>query len=199
MADDFSLDPAHTALLVMDYQVDVVTRYTQKDQRLLDRAAETLNSARAAGIPVIYIAVQFRAGYPEINPRNPTFAALRDSGRLLAGSPGAAIHPQVAPQPDEPVAIKRRVGAFSTTDLETILRAQSVTTLVLMGIATSGVVLSTIRWAADMDYDLAVVEDCCADNDAEVHRVLMHKVFPRQARVISADTLQQALRKTTPQ
>lgn len=199
MADEFSLDPAHTALLIMDYQVDVVSRYTQQNQSLLDRAAETLSAARSAGMPVIYIAVQFRAGYPEINPRNGTFAALRESGRLLAGSSGAAIHPQVAPQNDEPVVIKRRVGAFSTTDLETILRAQGITTLLLMGIATSGVVLSTIRWAADMDYSLVVVEDCCADNDEEVHRVLMQKVFPRQARVISADTLRQALRKTTPQ
>jgi nicotinamidase-related amidase len=183
----------------MDYQVDVVSRYTQRDSGLLDRAAETLNAARAAGIPVIYIAVQFRAGYPEINPRNGTFAALRESGRLLAGSPSAAIQPQVAPQSNEPVVIKRRVGAFSTTDLETILCAQGVTTLVLMGIATSGVVLSTIRWAADMDYNLVVVEDCCADGDEEVHRVLMQKVFPRQARVTSADTLRQALRKITPQ
>lgn len=199
MTDEFSLDPAHTALLIMDYQVDVVSRYTQQNQSLLDRAAETLSAARSAGMPVIYIAVQFRAGYPEINPRNGTFAALRESGRLLAGSSGAAIHPQVAPQNDEPVVIKRRVGAFSTTDLETILRAQGITTLLLMGIATSGVVLSTIRWAADMDYSLVVVEDCCADNDEEVHRVLMQKVFPRQARVISADTLRQALRKTTPQ
>ena len=199
MADEFSLDPAHTALLIMDYQVDVVSRYVQQNQSLLDRAAETLNAARAAGAPVVYVAVRFRAGYPEVSSRNQSFAALRESGRLLAGSPGAAIHPQVAPQPEEPVVIKRRVGAFSTTDLETILRAQGITTLVLMGIATSGVVLSTVRWAADLDYSLVVVEDCCADSDEEVHRVLMQKVFPRQARVIAADALQQAFQHAAPQ
>ena len=199
MADEFSLDPAHTALLIMDYQVDVVSRYVQQNQSLLDRAAETLNAARAAGAPVVYVAVRFRAGYPEVSPRNQSFAALRESGRLLAGSPGAAIHPQVAPQPEEPVVIKRRVGAFSTTDRETILRAQGITTLVFMGIATSGVVLSTVRWAADLDYSLVVVEDCCADSDEEVHRVLMQKVFPRQARVIAADALQQAFQHAAPQ
>lgn len=64
-----------------------------------------------------------------------------------------------------------------------------VTSLILCGIATSGVVLSTVRWAADMDYDLVVVEDCCADGDDEVHRVLTRKVFPRQARVVSANAI----------
>lgn len=81
------------------------------------------------------------------------------------------------------------MGVFSTTPLETILRAHDVTSLILCGLSTSGVVLSTVRWAADMDYDLVVVEDCCADGDDEVHRVLTQKVFPRQARVVSANAI----------
>jgi nicotinamidase-related amidase len=67
-----------------------------------------------------------------------------------------------------------------------VLRANAIDTLVLAGIATSGVVLSTLRHAADADYRLVVVEDCCADRDAEVHRVLMMKVFARQAAVLSS-------------
>jgi len=62
-----------------------------------------------------------------------------------------------------------------------------------LGIATSGVVLSTVRWAADADYDLIVLDDCCADGDAEVHRVLTQKVFPRQATVLSSQAFLQAL------
>jgi nicotinamidase-related amidase len=61
-----------------------------------------------------------------------------------------------------------------------------VDSLVLTGIATSGVVLSTLRQAADLDFRLTVVRDGCADSDPEVHRVLMDKVFPRQAKVVSA-------------
>lgn len=75
--------------------------------------------------------------------------------------------------------IKHRMGAFSSTDLDMILRANGIQTLVLSGIATSGVVLSTLRYAAD--YRLVVVKDCCSDCDEEVHRVLLDKVFPRQA------------------
>ena len=67
-------------------------------------------------------------------------------------------------------------------------RARDVTGLVLGGIATSGVVLSTVREAADRDYELTVLEDLCLDGDDEVHRVLTQKVFPRQADVrASAD------------
>ncbi len=81
---------------------------------------------------------------------------------------------------------KRRVSAFSGSDLDVILRSLGVDSLVLTGIATSGVVLSTLRQAADLDFGLTVLSDLCADNDPETHRVLMGKVFPRQAAVMTA-------------
>lgn len=68
-----------------------------------------------------------------------------------------------------------------------VLRAADVHTLVLTGISTSGVVLSTVRLAADLDYHLTVLEDGCLDADPEVHRVLTEKVFPRQAQVLTVD------------
>jgi nicotinamidase-related amidase len=77
--------------------------------------------------------------------------------------------------------------------METLLKAKGVTHLVLMGIATSGVVLSTVRWAADADYEITVLTDCCADADEEVHRVLTQKVFPRQATVATAGEFSQAV------
>ena len=186
-------DTSHTAVLIMDYQNDIVSGLTVHHPALLDRAAAVLSGARLAGIPVIYVIVCFRPGYPEISERNPLFRSLKAAGRLVEGTPGAAIHHHVAPQPTEVIVTKRRVGAFGTTDLDSILRAHQVTRLVLLGIATSGVVLSTVRWAADADFDLIVLEDCCADADEEVHRVLMHKVFPRQATVVQAQEFLQAL------
>jgi nicotinamidase-related amidase len=178
-----------TALLVMDYQNDMIAMLGEKQEPFLERAVAVLNAAREAHLTIIYVVVRFRAGYPEISPSNPMFAAIRETGRLLEGVPGAEIHARVAPLPGESVVTKRRVGAFSTTDLATILRAQGIKRLILMGISTSGVVLSTLRWAADMDYEQIVVEDCCADRDEEVHRVLTQKVFPRQASVVSAQEI----------
>ena len=195
MVPPFTLDREHTALLIMDYQNEVVARFGAANPGLLERAASVLGAARSVGLPIIYVVVRFRAGYPEISPRNPSFARIREAGTLREGTPGAEIHPQVAPRPEDVIVVKRRVGAFSTTDLETVLRAQGLTTLILLGIATSGVVLSTVRWAADMDYNLIVVEDCCADSDEEVHRVLTQKVFPRQALVVTSDVLQEVFRQ----
>ena len=82
---------------------------------------------------------------------------------------------------------KHRVSSFQGTDLEVVLRAQRIDTLAMFGIATSGVVLSTIRQAADLDYRLVLLSDLCADDDQEVHRVLIDSLLPRQATVISSD------------
>ncbi len=130
---------------------------------------------------MIYVVVGFRPGYPEISPHNRTFKAAAESGRLLTPT----VHESVAPREGEAVVTKRRVSAFAGSDLDVILRAGEIGSLVLTGIATSGVVLSTLRQAADLDFELTVLSDACADGDDEVHRVLTQKVFPRQADVLT--------------
>ena len=193
MAETLTIDRGQTAVLIMDYQNDIVSGVEASYPHLLDRAAAVLKGARGAGVPVFYVVVRFRPGYPEVSARNKLFSGLKAAGRLAEGTPGAEVHASVAPQPGEVTVTKRRVGAFSTTDMESVLRAHNITTLVLLGIATSGVVLSTVRWAADADYNLIVLEDCCADMDAEVHRVLTQKVFPRQTTVVQSQDFLQAL------
>ena len=186
MTTPLAIDPPTSALLVMDFQTTVVDNYAPDRDGLLARTAEVLGAARAAGMRVVYIVVGFRPGYPEISPRNLSFGTLRDSGRFAAGDPGVQVHAAVAPTEGDVTVTKHRVSAFAGTELDMILRAGAIDTLVLAGIATSGVVLSTVRHAADADYRLIVVEDCCADRDPEVHRVLTEKVFPRQATVVKA-------------
>jgi nicotinamidase-related amidase len=170
-------------LLVMDVQQGIVDRYP--DPGYLDRVSRAASAARAAGIRVVYVRVGFRPGHPEISSANRTFSATAASGAFDDGSPGTAIHPAVAPQPEDLVVTKRRVSAFTGSDLDVLLRGLGADTLVLSGIATSGVVLSTLRQAADLDYRLVVLSDGCLDPDPEVHRVLTEKVFPRQAEVVT--------------
>lgn len=171
------------ALLVMDVQNGIVSRFAPDLNRLapLRRAVA---GARSAGVRVIFVRVAFRGGYPEVSARNKSFSAIALRPAMDAAAPETQIHESVRPRPDEVVVTKLRVSAFAGSDLEVILRAQDIDTLVLSGIATSGVVLSTLREAADMDYRLVVLSDACLDADAEVHRVLMEKVFPRQAEVV---------------
>ena len=176
-----------SALLVMDMQNGIVKRLGDPSA-LLGRLGGAIAAARQTGMPVIYVHVRFRDGYPEISPRNRAFRALKDGAMPMTEFDlSTAIHPAVAPQAGDVVVTKRRVGAFSGSDLEVVLRSQGITSLVLAGIATSGVVLSTLRLAADMDFEIVVLSDACADADAEVHEVLMTKVFPRQAEVLTVD------------
>jgi nicotinamidase-related amidase len=171
-----------TVLLVMDVQRGVIARFAD-DPGYLQRLAQAIDAARAADMPVVYVAVGFRPGHPEISPRNRTFSALVRTGAYVEGDEATELHPAVEPQPGDHVVIKRRVSAFAGSDLEVLLRSLGASTLVLTGIATSGVVLSTLRQAADLDYQLIVLADACLDADPEVHRVLTEKVFPRQAEV----------------
>ncbi len=173
-----------TALLIMDVQQDIVDRYA-RDQGYLSRLGTAITAARDAGVAVIYVKVAFRTGYPEISDRNKSFAAIAGTARFTDADIGARIHPAVVPAPGEPVVTKRRVSAFAGSDLDVLLRAGGIDSLVLAGIATSGVVLSTLRQAADLDYRLTVLADGCLDADADVQRVLLEKVFPRQAEVTS--------------
>jgi nicotinamidase-related amidase len=185
--------PTQFALLLMDFQNAIVGMVGDRGALLLERAQQARAAARAAGMAVMHVRVAFNdADYEAVSPRNKSFAALGKSRFLTDGSPQAAIHDALAPKADEEVFTKTRVGAFSTTNLEARLMARGIDTLILSGIATSGVVLSTLRDAADKDYRLFVLADCCADQDAEVHRVLTEKVFPRQADVIALDEFQRA-------
>jgi nicotinamidase-related amidase len=189
-----TLTPSTTAVLFMDFQNGIVARVADQADALLPRARTVLESARAAGALVTHVRVAFRPGYPEASDRNVAFAAIKGSGRMLVDAPDSAVCDALAPLETEPVVIKHRVGAFSGTDLETLLRARRAETLVLLGIATSGVVLSTLRHAADADYRIVVASDGCADGDAEVHRVLMGKVFPRQATIATTEEIAHALK-----
>jgi nicotinamidase-related amidase len=173
-----------TVLLVMDVQRGIVERFTG-DDGYLQRLQQAITAARGAGVPVVYVAVGFRPGCPEVSPRNRAFSGLASAGRFAEGDPAAEIHAAVAPEPGDLVVTKRRVSAFTGSDLDVLLRSLDAGTLVLTGIATSGVVLSTLRQAADLDYRLVVLADACLDADPEVHQVLTGKVFPRQADVLT--------------
>ncbi len=185
MASD-DLDSATSALLVMDHQALLVLGYVADPAAHLARVAATIDLARAAGMMVVYVKVGFRPGYPEVSDSNMMFAGVRAGGRFIEGDPKSEIPSEIAPAPGDVVVVKHRVSAFEGTDLAVVLRSRRVETLVMFGIATSGVVLSTVRQGADLDYRLVVLDDLCSDADAEVHRFLVEKVLPRQARVVTS-------------
>jgi len=191
-----NLDRTRTAVLIMDYQVAILSNFPDADA-VLGTAERVLAAVRdgSENPLIVYVVVGFRPAFPEVSANNKAFASIRDSGRFAPGDPSTRIHDRVAPRDRDVIVTKHRFGPFQGTDLEMVLRANGIDTLVLLGLSTSGVVLSTVRYAADADFRIVVVRDGCGDPDAEVHTVLMDKVFPRQAEVVSSGDVIAALRQ----
>ena len=194
MTGQLHVDVTRSAVLSMDLQAGIVSVYV-KDDRLIPRAARVLQQARRAHVPIVHVRVGFRPGVPEASPRNLFLSAIKASQphqRFFQNESGA-IHSGVAPDEGDLVVTKSRVSAFAGTDLDLLLRAKDIHTLIVFGIATSGVVLSTVLQGADMDYRSVVIKDCCVDLDPDLHTCLVERVLPRQAAVVSAEAVVDAL------
>ena len=174
------------ALLIMDMQTAILQRLADP-RTVVNNTARAIAHARKSKIPLIYVIVGFRPGTPEISASNKFFGAMKERLVNMTPEEWMTIEPTLAPEAGEIVVIKRRVSAFAGSDLEVVLRSLRIQHMILTGVSTSGVVLSTTREAADKDYRLTILADCCGDADEEAHRVLTTKIFVRQADVMSVD------------
>jgi nicotinamidase-related amidase len=191
---DIQIDKSTTALLIGDYYADIMDSMSHAvDRHCLEKAVALRAVARKAGLLICYSATVFRPGYPEIGERNKIFVPRKRSGKPAGSDPVALIHPAIAPAEGEVVVGKRRVNALFGTDLSIVLSAHAIDSLILLGYATSGVILSTTRYAADLDFRLYVVEDCCADMEPATHDFLCKNIFPRQASVVQSTDLIRSL------
>lgn len=195
MSESLSIDAKKSVLLLMDFQNFVLDNFVARDaaDKAIHNASTLLEASRAASMLTVHVNVGFRPGYPEISSRNKLFTMLKGSGLITPGSEATKIHSKLAPLETEPVVVKHRIGAFSGTDLERILRAQDIDTLILAGVTTSGVVLSTARQAFDLDVNLVVAGDACVDSEEQVHAVLLERVISQHALIASSAQLEAAL------
>lgn len=177
--------PQRQSLLLLDLMSALVDRVTEADAPIRHLWGEAAGAARRAGVPLIYVKVSFRAGHPEVARRNKLFGAIAGAGRLSEASPDTGLHPAALAGPEDIVVTKRRVSSFAGSDLEVILRAMDVDTLVLAGLVTSGVVLATALEALDRDYRLVFLSDGCADPDQVLHDALMERFFPTRGEVVA--------------
>lgn len=173
-----NVDTSSTALLVMDLQHDIVSPQGKFGSQGLGAAVEAagtigacaraLEAARAAGMSVVHVGVEVRAGQ-ELNTSAGLFAGIAEAGALQAGSEGAAFMAEVAPGQGELVVMKAAVSAFAGTDLDAHLRNSGIRDLVLCGVATNFVIDGTARQAVDAGYRVSILTDGCSSFDPAWH------------------------------
>lgn len=181
------LDPKKTALVSLDFQKGIFGFIPAADA-VLPAAAKAVALARAKGYHLIHVGLGFEPGHPEIpdSDSETGFTRVKKNNMFVKGTESVEVHPSLFKQGDL-VIYKQRYGAFSHNGLEMVLRAKGIRHLVFFGISTSGITLSTLRHAFDLDFHCTVLADACFDPDAEIHRVLTGKIFPAQAEVMTVD------------
>jgi nicotinamidase-related amidase len=179
------LDPKKTAILTLDIQKGVFP-FAPASESIVPNAAKAVEMGRKNHFHIIHVGLGFAEGHPEIPDFDFVFKKIKDNNLFVIGSPTAEFHKSLV-QPKDLVIYKHRVGAFSENQLQLVLRSKGVENLVFFGISTSGIVLSTIRRAFDLDFRCTILKDACFDPDPEVHRILTEKVFLSQATVLTVD------------
>jgi nicotinamidase-related amidase len=179
------LNPQKTALLTLDFQKGILES-VKGSEVILPQAAKAIEWARKKGFHIIHVGLGFLEGHPEIPDLEMPFLRIKKNNLFVKGTASSEIHSSLI-LPKDLVVYKKRVGAFCGNELQLILRAKNIENLILLGISTSGIVLSTLRHAFDLDYRSIVLKDACFDPDEEVHRVLCEKIFPKQARVMTVN------------
>jgi len=167
-----------TLFLVMDMLNDLVAEdgfsagsygVQVAERKVLPNTAAALAAARSAGARVGYVRIGFSADYREAPENSPIFSGARQNGIFKLGTWGTEVHEALAPREGDFDIVKHRVSPFYATSLEAILRAHRIERLVLCGVSTNGVVHSGAREAHDRDYEVVILEDCCAGATTDEH------------------------------
>jgi nicotinamidase-related amidase len=186
---NLNLDCAKTAVLCMDIQKATVRRSSMFRERNVGQAAKSvLEAARKASVLVVHIAIDYQPAF--FSPRNKFLQKVRIPALSAPGVDLAElleIVDEVKPIGDEPVIRKPRMNPFFGTALESMLRSRDIDTVALMGVATEFVVEAAARHAADADFRVIVLEDCCAAFSEETHKVSLHIMDHLATLATSAD------------
>lgn len=195
------LDPGHTALIIIDMQKDFCCDgfATDKAGRPLDAAKSIIPNlvklrlaARDAGVLVVYVGFET---YPEhMSDSGPWLAQRRRSTYAsdkiaISRTEGMEFIPELSPETGELEILKHRYSAFKGTDLEMLLRAHNIRTVVPTGVSTNVCVESTLRDAFEHSYYVCVPEDGCASWDMELHAATLKTANARFGLVVDVQQI----------
>lgn len=158
-----------------------------------------IEAAWRAERPVIYVRVAWQQGHPGLVVNNGLMGAVKESGALVDGTPGAAVLDELAPRPDDAVVTHQAMSPFVNGNLEQELRTRGVDTLLLAGVATNVVVDEVARGAANLGFYPVVVEECCAAASPEAHSAVLETLGLLATAVEDLASVVDKLGATTPQ
>lgn len=138
-------------------------------REVIQRTARAIASARAKGIAVAYVRVAFSDDHREANPNSQVFGPIAKNGILKMNAWGGQVHEALAPQAGDWDIVKHRVSPFYQTKLELLLKREGIERIYCSGVSTQAVVQATVRDAHDRDFDVVVLEDCCAGPNEQEH------------------------------
>lgn len=177
-----------TALLVMDMQKGIADNVPQINS-LIKANQRAIEAARAHQIPVVFMRVALEKNFADVSPHNRVFSSFKQRGISMTEDDAfAQILEELEPAEDEPIMTKRRFSAFTGSSLEVFLNANQINHLVLTGISTSGVVLSTALEAADKDYQITVLEDAVGDRSDDKHDFIIEQILNRSCEIESVES-----------
>lgn len=189
---NLEIDPATTALVVIDLQNAIVARQTAPHTAadVVQRSAALAAALRQRGGTVIYVHILV----------GETRSPIADKPRPRPATPlppeASELVPEAGFQPGDVLVAKRQWGAFYGTDLDLQLRRRGIRTLILAGVATNFGVESTARDAQERGYELIFAEDAMSSLSAELHRFPVENIFPVMGRVRSSEEILKALSNT---
>jgi nicotinamidase-related amidase len=198
------MDPAKTAIVLVEYQNDFTTEggvlhgavKTVMDQTdMLTHTKALVSAARAAGATIIHSPIQFAAGYYEIT-RHPygILKGVVDSNAFVKGSWGAEIVGDLTPADGDIVLEgKRGLDAFASTNLDFILRSKGIETVALAGFLTNCCVESTMRSAYERGYEVITLTDCLAGTSPEEHANAITYDYPMFSKPMTGGDFEVAL------
>jgi nicotinamidase-related amidase len=190
--------PPSTAFLFLDYEVGILATLPNSTAKtsFLSQSSSWLGYVRASKYSssrIMFSTVQFRPGYPDVSCRNILFSYVASIGTLIEGSASTQFYTGFQPNSNEIQFVKQRYSAAYNSQLLTLLDSQCIDTVVLAGQYTSGVILSTTRQLADMDYNIYVIQDAVIDPNSTVNQVLLNSVLPTQATVLTVNAAKNML------
>lgn len=204
MSEPLTLDPAHTALVLIEYQNDFTSEggalhgavaEVMDATGMLDKTVDLVGAARAAGVTIMHAPIEFASGYGELSPT--PYGILKgvvDGNAFVKGSWGAAIVDVLAPQPgDIVIEGKRGLDTFASTNLDFILRSRKIDTIVLGGFLTNCCVESTMRTGYESGYRVVTLVDCVAATSAAEHENAVTYDYPMFSLPLTAEQIRLAL------